>query len=111
MLQRRDRVAADAHELLEFQYGSKTKHFRVFKSLAGRSGERVCPATAGAHYELKSLAEVLLPGDTVVVTKLDRLARSSCDLHNIVHNLEGLSCGFVSLGESWVRYDDRRWGG
>ena len=45
--------------------------------------------------------KALLPGDTVVVTKLDRLARSSRDLHNIVHELEGLSCGFVSLGESW----------
>ena len=36
-----------------------------------------------------------------MVTKLDRLARSSRDLHNIVHALDGLSCGFVSLGESW----------
>jgi len=29
------------------------------------------------------------------------LARSSRDLHNIVHELDGLSVGFVSLGESW----------
>ena len=36
-----------------------------------------------------------------MVTKLDRLARSSRDLHNILHEMEGLSCGFVSLGESW----------
>jgi DNA invertase Pin-like site-specific DNA recombinase len=51
--------------------------------------------------EFAKLQKVLLPGDTVVVTKLDRLARSSRDLHNIVHELDGLSCGFVSLGESW----------
>ena len=38
---------------------------------------------------------------TVVVTKLDRLARSSRDLHNIVHKLAGLSVGFQSLGEAW----------
>jgi DNA invertase Pin-like site-specific DNA recombinase len=31
--------------------------------------------------------EALVPGDTVVVTKLDRLARSSRDLHNILHEL------------------------
>src|SRR5262245_15775862 len=37
----------------------------------------------------------------VVVTKLDRLARSSRDLHNILHELQALSCGFVSLGEAW----------
>jgi len=35
------------------------------------------------------------------VTKLDRLARSSRDLHNILHELDGLSCGFLSLRESW----------
>jgi DNA invertase Pin-like site-specific DNA recombinase len=51
--------------------------------------------------EFAKLQKVLLPGDTVVVTKLDRLARSSRDLHNIVHELDGLSCGFVSLGETW----------
>ena len=43
----------------------------------------------------------LKPGDSVVVTKLDRLARSSRDLHNILGELEEGACGFVSLGESW----------
>ena len=42
----------------------------------------------------------LQPGD-VVVTKLDRPARSSRDLHNIIGQLQELDCGFVSLGESW----------
>lgn len=51
--------------------------------------------------EFAKLMKALLPGDTVVVTKLDRLARSSRDLHNILHDLEGLSVGFQSLGESW----------
>jgi DNA invertase Pin-like site-specific DNA recombinase len=36
-----------------------------------------------------------------VVTKLDRLARSSRDLHNILHDLGERECGFVSLGEAW----------
>src|SRR4051794_35235259 len=51
--------------------------------------------------EFAKLLKALLPGDTVVVTKLDRLARSSRDLHNILHELEALSCDFISLGESW----------
>ena len=51
--------------------------------------------------EFAKLMKALLPGDTVVVTKLDRLARSSRDLHNILHELEGLSAGFLSLRESW----------
>jgi DNA invertase Pin-like site-specific DNA recombinase len=51
--------------------------------------------------EFAKLMRALLPGDTVVVTKLDRLVRSSRDLHNILHELDGLSVGFQSLGESW----------
>jgi DNA invertase Pin-like site-specific DNA recombinase len=51
--------------------------------------------------EFAKLLKTLLPGDTVVVTKLDRLARSSRDLHNILHEMKALSCDFVSLGESW----------
>src|SRR6516164_997029 len=51
--------------------------------------------------QFEKLMKELLPGDIVMVTKLDRLARSSRDLHNILHELDGLSCGFVSLGDSW----------
>jgi DNA invertase Pin-like site-specific DNA recombinase len=51
--------------------------------------------------EFAKLMKALLPGDTVVVTKLDRLARSAVDLMNIVAELKALSVGFVSLGETW----------
>jgi DNA invertase Pin-like site-specific DNA recombinase len=51
--------------------------------------------------EFGRLMKALLPGDTVVVTKLDRMARSSRDLHNLLHEMEGLSVGFRSLGEAW----------
>src|SRR4029077_16666184 len=51
--------------------------------------------------EFGKLMRALVPGDTVVVSKLDRLARSSRDLHNILHELQDRGCGFVSLGESW----------
>src|SRR6185295_15987877 len=54
-----------------------------------------------ARPEFGKLMKALLPGDTVVVTKLDRLVRSSRDLHNILHELDGLSVGFQSLGEAW----------
>jgi DNA invertase Pin-like site-specific DNA recombinase len=49
----------------------------------------------------EKLMKALTPGDTVVVTKLDRLARSSRDLHNILHELDGMGCGFISLKEGW----------
>jgi len=51
--------------------------------------------------ELEKLVKALMPGDTVVVTKLDRLAGSSRDLQNILHDLKSRSCGLLSLGESW----------
>jgi DNA invertase Pin-like site-specific DNA recombinase len=63
--------------------------------------EKASGKSVDGRHEFKRMLKVLLPGDVVVVTKLDRLARSSRDLHNILHELEQQGCGFVSLGESW----------
>ena len=63
--------------------------------------EKVSGKSTNGWRQFERLMKELLPGDTVVVAKLDRLARSSRDLHNIIHELDGLSCGFLSLGESW----------
>jgi len=63
--------------------------------------EKMSGKSADDRREFKLLMKALLPGDVVVVCKLDRLARSSRDLHNIIHELAGQDCGFVSLGESW----------
>ena len=59
--------------------------------------------------EFGKLMRALVPGDTVVVSKLDRLARSSRDLHNILHELQERDCGFVSLGRELVRQHQRGW--
>src|SRR5215831_3517329 len=63
--------------------------------------EKVSGKSTDNRTEFKRLMRALKPGDTVVVTKLDRLARSSRDLLNILHDLEEGACGFVSLGEAW----------
>src|SRR5215470_2611639 len=63
--------------------------------------EKASAKSTDGRPEFRKLLKALVPGDIVVVTKLDRLARSSRDLHNILHELEALSCGFVSLGEAW----------
>jgi DNA invertase Pin-like site-specific DNA recombinase len=63
--------------------------------------EKVSGKSTNGRTEFKRLMKALKPGDTVVVTKLDRLARSSRDLLNILHELEEGACGFVSLGETW----------
>ncbi len=39
--------------------------------------------------ELRTLLDFVQPGDTLVVTRIDRLARSMKDLQDIVHELKG----------------------
>ena len=43
----------------------------------------------GARTELQVLLDFLRKGDTLVVTRIDRLARSMKDLQDIVHELKG----------------------
>ena len=63
--------------------------------------EKVSGKSTNGRREFEKLMKALVPGDIVVVTKLDRLARSSRDLQNILHEIQEQSCGFVSLGETW----------
>jgi len=57
---------------------------------------------SGKNMERPKLAEMLREvhdGDVVIVTKLDRLARSLKDLLDILTYLGSQNCGFVSLGD------------
>jgi DNA invertase Pin-like site-specific DNA recombinase len=63
--------------------------------------EKALGKSTNGRREFDKLMRALQPGDVVAVTKLDRLARSSRDLHNILGELAERGCGFVSLGESW----------
>lgn len=63
--------------------------------------EKASGKSTNGRPELAKLMRLLQPGDAIVVTKLDRIARSSRDLHNIIGELQERSCGFVSLGDSW----------
>jgi DNA invertase Pin-like site-specific DNA recombinase len=49
---------------------------------------------------LAECLEYMREGDTLLVTKIDRLARSSRDLHNIVHDLEERGIGFKVLDQA-----------
>lgn len=51
---------------------------------------------------LKETLEWLREGDTLVVTRLDRLARSGKDLHDIVHKLSAKQVGFQCLQQGAV---------
>lgn len=55
-----------------------------------------------AHRQLRKLLPRLQPGDTLIVTRLDRLARSSKDLLNILSDLSEREIGFRSLRDHWA---------
>ena len=63
--------------------------------------EKKTAKSTNARHEFKKLLRALNPGDIVVVTRLDRLVRSSRDLHNTLFELKELNCGFISLRETW----------
>lgn len=52
--------------------------------------------------ELKKLLRSLRNGDLLLVTRLDRLARSTRDLLNILALVSDKSAGFRSLGDVWA---------
>jgi DNA invertase Pin-like site-specific DNA recombinase len=66
---------------------------------------RVFAETAsGAKSDRAQLAKALRTveaGDVLLVTRLDRLARSTRDLLNVLHTLGERGVGFRSLGDPW----------
>lgn len=52
--------------------------------------------------ELDRLLDHLRPGDVVTVTRLDRLARSTGELLQIVERIQASGAGFRSLEEPWA---------
>src|SRR2546426_7863286 len=60
---------------------------------------------SGAKTDRAELAKVisrLEPGDVLVVTRLDRLARSTRDLLNVLDELAKRGAGFRSLKDAWA---------
>jgi DNA invertase Pin-like site-specific DNA recombinase len=52
--------------------------------------------------KLTKLLKGLEPGDVVIVTRLDRLARSTRDLLNILDSVTKAGASFKSLGDAWA---------
>lgn len=51
--------------------------------------------------ELRKVVKRLGDGDVLMVTRLDRLARSTRDLLNTLHEITKCGVGFRSLGDPW----------
>jgi DNA invertase Pin-like site-specific DNA recombinase len=67
---------------------------KVFRETA--SGARADRA------QLRRVLDHLDKGDVLMVTRLDRLARSTRDLLNTVEAIAGRGAGFKSLGDTWA---------
>jgi DNA invertase Pin-like site-specific DNA recombinase len=64
--------------------------------------ERVSGASTNGRKALAQALKALRPGDILVVTRLDRLARSTRDLLNVLDQITKAGAGFKSLADSWA---------
>jgi len=75
-------------------------------ALTAAGAERVfAEKISGAISDRKALARAiaaLAPGDTLIVAKLDRLARSTRDLLNTLDAISKAGASFKSLGDQWA---------
>ncbi|WP_131114804.1 recombinase family protein [Lichenihabitans psoromatis] len=76
------------------------------ETLASAGAERLFAETAsGARTDRRELARALKtlgPGDTLLVTRLDRLARSTRDLLNVLDAVAKAGAGFRSIHDHWA---------
>jgi DNA invertase Pin-like site-specific DNA recombinase len=64
--------------------------------------EKASGKSTNGRPELAKLLKALAPDDVMVVTKIDRVARSALDLLHIVRTeIADRGAGFLSLGDSW----------
>jgi DNA invertase Pin-like site-specific DNA recombinase len=56
----------------------------------------------GDRAELAKVMKRLQPGDVLVVTRLDRLARSTRDLLNVLASVTERGAGFRSIQDAWA---------
>jgi DNA invertase Pin-like site-specific DNA recombinase len=64
--------------------------------------EKMSGASASNRKALAKALAVLEPGDVLLVTRLDRLARSTRDLLNVLDAIGKAGAGFKSLADAWA---------
>lgn len=64
--------------------------------------EKVSGKSRNNRPQLEALLKKLAPGDILVVTRLDRLARSSRDLLNVVQQITDNKAAFKSIRDAWA---------
>ena len=69
---------------------------------AGKVFREVASGARTDRAQLRKAIAVLGAGDVLMVTRLDRLARSTRDLLNTLATITGKKSGFRSLGDGWA---------
>jgi DNA invertase Pin-like site-specific DNA recombinase len=64
--------------------------------------EKISGAKSDNRPQLCRLMKLVEVGDVIIVTRLDRLARSTRDFLNIVHELNEAGAKFRSIAEPWA---------
>jgi DNA invertase Pin-like site-specific DNA recombinase len=64
--------------------------------------EKISGASTGNRKALARVLATLKPGDVLLVTRLDRLARSTRDLLNVLDTIAKAGAGFKSLADTWA---------
>ena len=76
------------------------------KQLRAAGAEKVFKETASGaktdRAQLRRAIKAIDDGDTLLVTRLDRLARSTRDLLNTLAQIAEKGAGFRSLGDAWA---------
>jgi DNA invertase Pin-like site-specific DNA recombinase len=78
----------------------------LLKQLRTAGAEKVWRETASGaradRVQLRRVLDQLAAGDVLLVTRLDRLARSTRDLLNILAEIADKKAGFRSPGDAWA---------
>ncbi len=69
---------------------------------AGKVFREVASGAKTDRAQLRRVLDQLEAGDVLMVTRLDRLARSTRDLLNTLAAITGKKAGFRSLGDTWA---------
>jgi DNA invertase Pin-like site-specific DNA recombinase len=93
------------HGYARVSTGGQSIHAQVKQLRAARAGKVWRETASGAktdRIELRRVLDRLDAGDVLMVTRLDRLARSMRDLLNILATIAEKKAGFRSLGDTWA---------
>ncbi|HEY7797621.1 MAG TPA: recombinase family protein [Hyphomonadaceae bacterium] len=85
--------------------GTTAQTFELRAAGCTRLYEERFTGKTGKRPRLRAMLEALRPGDTVIVTRLDRLARSTADLLDIASRIRAKSAGLLVL--DLARVDNR----